>query len=113
MRQVCLVFTMCVSVSIGAVFAQEPQPHVQGEIRDTIGLVSEEVAKQQLEMQGYTNVQIIKKDVSTMEFTASKENAPVVLEMNRKQGTVNDVTSFRLKPFEREGIPRIPGPTNK
>ncbi|NGZ07935.1 MAG: hypothetical protein CV088_00905 [Nitrospira sp. LK70] len=111
MMHVAAVFIMYLFVNIGIAAAEDSalHPHPDGQVRDTVGLISEEVAKQRLEMQGYTNVQVKKKDPSTLEISASKDNAPVVLEMHRHHGTVRDVTSSRMKPIEREQLPRIPG----
>ncbi|NGZ07839.1 MAG: hypothetical protein CV088_00405 [Nitrospira sp. LK70] len=111
MKRLTAVFTIYICANVGLVAAQDAplHSHAEGQVRDTVGLISEEVAKQRLEMQGYTNVQVKKKDASTLEITASKENAPVVLEMHRHHGTVSDVTSSRMKPIERERVPRIPG----
>ena len=113
MTRLSIVLIVVLSASAGIGMAQESQPHAKGEVRDTVGLISEEVAKQRLEMQGYTNVQVTKKDLYTLEISATKDSMPVFLEMHPKHGTVRDVTASRLKQVEHEGVLRQPDPNNK
>jgi hypothetical protein len=84
-----------------AVFAQNPAtprpiPHDEG--KNTVGEISEEVARVRLQKLGYTNVQQLTRNGAFWEATASKGNQRVQIRLHAQTGARTETPAASLPP---------------
>jgi hypothetical protein len=84
-----------------AALAQKPEParpipHDEG--KNTVGEISEEVARVRLQKLGYTNVQQLTRNGAFWEATASKGNQRVQIRLHAQTGARTETPAAPLQP---------------